>query len=121
MQAPLVAAGVLSLVASAAAFIALPPIAPSSVQVAVPAQPDKLAELEAPGVHVPVTHNDPADAAAAAPVWGRKEMIAVARRDPALLLMMASAFLAALGNQVYSVRIDCIARPSFQLTQTLCV
>jgi hypothetical protein len=87
----------------------------------VPAQPDKLAELEAPGVHVPVTHNDPADAAAAAPVWGRKEMIAVARRDPALLLMMASAFLAALGNQVYSVRIDCIARPSFQLTQTLCV
>lgn len=93
MQAPLAAAGILSLVACAAALFTLPHVPPVRVQ--VPATDPMHAVDGVPGVPVPPVSK---------PAAGRKEMVAAARRDPALQLLLAACFLGAFVSPVFTVR-----------------
>ena len=98
MQAPLVAAGGMSLAACIAALITLPHMPPARVQQAAP-QPASVAVDSVEPV-APVATGAPA----ATPAAERRAMVAAARRDPALLLMLAAAFLGACGAPVFAVR-----------------
>jgi hypothetical protein len=102
MQAPLVVAGVLSLVACAAALITLPHVPPARIKVATPTHlSSKLDHCTPPSdTEAPVD----TDIAVSTPA-SRNRMVAAAQSDPALRLLLASHLLAAFVNPVIAVRL----------------